>query len=57
MLMKTLSVLPCGYWDAGEGMGLVLASKQQQFEHEAPSVASLVVGLRVRYANSFKGSK
>lgn len=57
MLMKTLSVLPCGYWDAGEGMGLVLASKQQQFEHETPSVASLVVGLRVRYANSFKGSK
>lgn len=45
--MKTVSVLPYGYWDARENIGLLSAGKQW-FEHEALMVASSVVALRGR---------
>lgn len=47
--MNTMSVLPCGCWDAGESTGLILAGSKK---HQASSV----LGLRVRCANSFEGS-
>lgn len=39
-----MSVLPCGYQDAGENKGLLSAGKQL-FEHEALMVASSVAAL------------
>lgn len=51
MVMKTIHLLPCGYWDAGDSTQMLLAGKQL-FVHETPRLTSFVVGLRVRYANS-----
>lgn len=53
--MKTLSVLPCGHWDAGENMGC-FQQANKLLEHEAPRVAALVSGLRVRFEGSRNSS-